>query len=112
MVMQLTNQLEKTFGSLSKTLFFEYQTIQELSGYFLENYHEQLNQLMGIAAKAAQGLNESDWIGAGKPERWVDRRKRSVSPGLIPRRRRIKRSRPLDIAIIGVSGRYPQARNI
>ena len=25
MVMQVTNHLEKTFGSLSKTLFFEYQ---------------------------------------------------------------------------------------
>ena len=51
MVMQLTNQLEKTFGSLSKTLFFEYQTIRELSGYFLESYREQLNQLIGIEKK-------------------------------------------------------------
>jgi polyketide synthase PksN len=40
MVIQLTNQLEKTFGSLSKTLFFEYQNIRELTGYFLENYRE------------------------------------------------------------------------
>ncbi|WP_155661249.1 beta-ketoacyl reductase, partial [Priestia megaterium] len=31
MVMQLTNQLEKTFGSLPKTLFFEYQNIQDLT---------------------------------------------------------------------------------
>ena len=35
MVMQLTSRLEKVFGSLSKTLFFEYQTIRELNGYFL-----------------------------------------------------------------------------
>ena len=37
MVMQLTSQLEKTFGSLSKTLFFEYQNIQEITGYFLNS---------------------------------------------------------------------------
>ncbi|WP_428622449.1 type I polyketide synthase, partial [Sedimenticola sp.] len=36
MVMQLTSELEKRFGPLSKTLFFEYQTLQELSQYFLE----------------------------------------------------------------------------
>ena len=34
LAMKLTNQLEKTFGSLPKTLFFEYQTISELSEYF------------------------------------------------------------------------------
>src|SRR5262249_36097239 len=33
LAMKLTNQLEKTFGSLSKTLFFEYQNIGELSQY-------------------------------------------------------------------------------
>ena len=33
LAMQLTNQLEKTFGSLSKTLFFEYRTVRELAGY-------------------------------------------------------------------------------
>ena len=38
MAMQLTNELENVFGSLPKTLFFEYQTIGELSNYFEENY--------------------------------------------------------------------------
>ncbi|UJF36278.1 beta-ketoacyl reductase [Paenibacillus hexagrammi] len=43
-VMQITNQLEKDFGSLSKTLFFEYQNIQELAGYFMETHKEQLQK--------------------------------------------------------------------
>ncbi|MBH8599751.1 SDR family NAD(P)-dependent oxidoreductase, partial [Thermoactinomyces sp. CICC 10523] len=33
MVMKLTNELEKTFGPLPKTLFFEYKTVDELTGY-------------------------------------------------------------------------------
>src|SRR5262249_38987918 len=33
LALKLTSQLEKTFGSLSKTLFFEYQTIYELTKY-------------------------------------------------------------------------------
>ncbi|TNC79278.1 MAG: hypothetical protein C9356_20050, partial [Oleiphilus sp.] len=33
-VTEVTSRLEKTFGSLPKTLFFEYQTISELSEYF------------------------------------------------------------------------------
>ncbi|WP_155985463.1 acyl carrier protein, partial [Paenibacillus maysiensis] len=35
MVMQLTVRLEQDFGPLSKTLFFEYQTLRELCGYFM-----------------------------------------------------------------------------
>ena len=50
MVIGLTNELEKNFGSLSKTLFFEYQNLRDLSSYFLETYREQLIQLMGIKA--------------------------------------------------------------
>jgi len=46
LVTQLTTQLEKIFGSLSKTLFFEYQTIESLSRYFIEAHRRQLIQLL------------------------------------------------------------------
>ena len=36
MAMKLITKLEGAFGSLSKTLFFEYKNIYELTGYFLE----------------------------------------------------------------------------
>src|SRR5207237_10170256 len=50
LAMKLTNQLEKTFGSLSKTLFFEYQTIRELAGYFTAHHAAQLRALLTPAA--------------------------------------------------------------
>jgi acyl carrier protein len=42
LAISLTNQLEKTFGHLSKTLFFEYQTIAELAAYFIKSHGDQL----------------------------------------------------------------------
>ena len=46
MVLQLTNTLERAFGSLSKTLFFEYQTMRELVGYFMHSHPERLTALL------------------------------------------------------------------
>src|SRR5207244_5774229 len=45
LAMKLTNQLEQTFGSLSKTLFFEYQTIGELTKYFIRSHSARLATL-------------------------------------------------------------------
>src|SRR5262249_7587169 len=53
LAMQLTNQLEKTFGSLPKTLFFEYQTIRELTGYFIQQYPAQLAALFAPTGNQA-----------------------------------------------------------
>ncbi|MBF0395141.1 MAG: SDR family NAD(P)-dependent oxidoreductase [Desulfobacterales bacterium] len=43
MIINLTRDLEKDFGELSKTLFFEYQTISELSDYFIANHGETIS---------------------------------------------------------------------
>ena len=45
MDMQLTSALEKVFGVLLKILFFEYQTVSELSDYFINNHNSQLLKL-------------------------------------------------------------------
>ncbi len=113
MVIQLTNQLEKTFGSLSKTLFFEYQSIQELTGYFLEAYRDQLIELLGIEGKvAATNENFKDSITMAEPlEPTISTQKRSRFVSLRNQSPQEK-SGDFDIAIIGVSGRYPGAKNI
>jgi len=46
--MKLTNQLEKTFGSLSKTLFFEYQTIAKLGAYLLKAFPDIVRKAAGL----------------------------------------------------------------
>jgi len=47
LVMQMTNQLETVFGSLPKTLFFEYQNILELTEYFIAHHADKLGTLLG-----------------------------------------------------------------
>jgi acyl transferase domain-containing protein/acyl carrier protein len=114
MVMDLTNQLEKNFGSLSKTLFFEYQTIRDLSGYFLETYREQLNQLIGIEKKeeVTSSFNTVTASGPVMPVVRSHKRPRFIPSGNLSLKGNNNTNPPLDIAIIGVSGRYPQARNL
>ncbi|BBB92537.1 MAG TPA: SDR family NAD(P)-dependent oxidoreductase [Methylomusa anaerophila] len=110
MVMQMTNQLENTFGSLPKTLFFEYQSIQEIVGYFLDTYREKLVEL--LAAK-----NETETFSNNPPisppaERPVSQGLRNrIAPAIAKSRGKTAQG-PFDIAIIGVSGRYPGAKNI
>lgn len=109
LVMQMTNQLEKVFGSLPKTLFFEYQNIKSLTKYFLENYRSQMVLLLGIEGKkmsprtdSFQVINDTNVIVSQKTRpRFI------INNNLYQHEKNA-----LDIAIIGLSGRYPKANNI
>ncbi|HKO58101.1 MAG TPA: SDR family NAD(P)-dependent oxidoreductase [Thermoanaerobaculia bacterium] len=97
LAMKLTNQLEKTFGSLSKTLFYEYQTIAALAAYFVRAHPAAVRQAVGVAADA-------------KPPA---AREAAARPAIQKRRRAFTRaSQQQDIAIVGLAGRYPQAENL
>ncbi|HEU4887108.1 MAG TPA: beta-ketoacyl synthase N-terminal-like domain-containing protein, partial [Thermoanaerobaculia bacterium] len=103
LAMKLTSQLEKTFGTLSKTLFFEYQSIRELSGYFVQSHAATLTALFAdrhIEPIAAAAPAQSKRI-----SRRVSTRTRSVAATT---------TAPASdqIAIIGLSGRYPEAFDI
>ena len=111
MVMQLTNELEKVFGSLSKTLLFEYQTIRELAGYFLESHRDRLVEILEAGVKTIpDGGNNSTVM--DKPALPVIQRPKPsrLAVTRIPAPEK-KITGALDIAIIGVSGRYPGARD-
>lgn len=115
MAMNLTNQLEKTFGSLPKTLFFEFQTIHELSGYFLKSYPEALTALfiknennhirlqpIDNSSKTIPTI-QTHQISGG---RFINQQSENLST-------KINTTITNDpIAIIGLSGRYPEAKNI
>lgn len=113
MVTDLTSVLERTFGALSKTLFFEYQTIDDLAAYFLQAHHGRLAALLGGAAKEAappaplaQPVDEPRALGTRRTRRRFGLEPKAGAAH-VPRS-----AEALDIAIIGISGRYPQARNL
>jgi acyl transferase domain-containing protein/acyl carrier protein/trans-aconitate methyltransferase len=54
LVLEVNNQLERCFPRLSKTLFFEYSTIIELAGYFVEAHSDVLKSLFTIPDAAGR----------------------------------------------------------
>jgi amino acid adenylation domain-containing protein len=127
MAMQLTAQLEKTFGSLSKTLLFEYQDIRALSAFFNTSYRDRLQDLLGGAPEAVPGAGTTATPDAPAVDRGpsplTPRSSRSEQTATVdaggPFRHRRFLSRPsptlsdtADIAVIGLAGRYPQANTL
>ncbi|MCK9395482.1 MAG: SDR family NAD(P)-dependent oxidoreductase [Methylobacter sp.] len=111
MVMELTAALEKSFGKLSKTLFFEYQTLDELVGYFLDAHRPQLLKLLGVNKPDADGA-----VAALADSTAVQSVGMALAPEPAVSAFAVAPAKPaagaLDIAVIGLSGRYPQARDI
>ena len=95
MILNLNKQLEKDFGQLSKTLFFEYENINNMAEYFVENHTDRILSLMNVLVSPPN---------VGEPkQRFL---KKSKSSNIQP----MKQDEDDDcIAIIGVSGKYPMA---
>ncbi|MCP5007146.1 MAG: SDR family NAD(P)-dependent oxidoreductase, partial [Planctomycetes bacterium] len=111
LAMNLTNQLEKTFGSLSKTLFFEYQTIRELTRYFIESYESKLSSLFQKNSSVLKERKPMSFSVNTSALETKSKRKRRFA-GLQTSGTRDTVSGPLEIAIIGLSGRYPESVNV
>ncbi|HET8841772.1 MAG TPA: beta-ketoacyl synthase N-terminal-like domain-containing protein, partial [Ktedonobacteraceae bacterium] len=112
-ILRLTDRLERDFGPLSKTLFFEYPTIQALAAYFFKTHKEQLLALFTPQGEKslANGTNkrsEPGQVWTGSPEY-----SQVASPASEKSGPSLKKSpAALDIAIVGLAGRYPGAQNI
>jgi acyl transferase domain-containing protein/enoyl-CoA hydratase/carnithine racemase/acyl carrier protein/SAM-dependent methyltransferase/NADP-dependent 3-hydroxy acid dehydrogenase YdfG len=108
LAMRLTNQLEKTFGSLSKTLFFEYQTIRGLADYFLSHHSKKLTALLAAASNGHNKSMQPVQVASSSHSQPMSSRRFS----------RVRRTAPISageyepIAVIGLSGRYPEAMNL
>jgi acyl transferase domain-containing protein/acyl carrier protein len=129
MAVRFTNALEDSFGPLSKTLLFEYPTLHSVTEYFLHSYPDQLR-----SALRSEGINIMYDPNQATPQGTQERRafKGRYSEGACRERgsgvewrgeSETAPNRPSpppgsqdipqdDIAIIGISGRYPQARNL
>ncbi|RKN71624.1 SDR family NAD(P)-dependent oxidoreductase [Streptomyces klenkii] len=53
LIMDLTRRLEDDFGSLPKTLFFEYQNLRDLAAWFTEHHGARITELAAPAASPA-----------------------------------------------------------
>ena len=124
LAMNLTSLLEKTFGSLSKTLLFEYRSVLELSQYFINSHKTQLEKIFSDRPGRAKPTEDD----AAKEKSYPNKEK---SAALVPqnsvrktrRRGLVKQSsvtypsnwlssKNEAIAIVGMSGRYPDSDDL
>jgi acyl transferase domain-containing protein len=91
-ILELVRLLEQTFGTLPKTLLFEFNTLNRLSGYFVSNHRATLMRVLGVKQEDSPTVSASVF----KVDRSVFR-----SP-----------SNNEDIAIVGLAVRFPGARNV
>ncbi|WP_186032470.1 SDR family NAD(P)-dependent oxidoreductase, partial [Burkholderia gladioli] len=109
MVIKLTSELEKHFGALSKTLFFEYGSLAELAGYFVESHAGQLDAVLGSSRRTAAAV-PAPVPAAPAPARAAPAAlARQVSRAATPAREPLAVG---DVAIIGLAGRYPMAADV
>ena len=113
LAIKLVTHLESIFGKLPKTLAFEYQTIAELNAYFCSSHAARLAELFALASAAPDTATIRQ-----APTKVFAPKRLANSPkpqGAAPAepvgvRRDIQPAEP--VAIIGMSGRYPEARDL
>ncbi|HRL21271.1 MAG TPA: amino acid adenylation domain-containing protein [Alcaligenes sp.] len=99
LITQVTMALEQDFGPLSKTLFFEYQTIEELAAHFLEQHGERMREL---SLAHVPTRTQTQTVPTQTLLRRRDPAGRRFAAGAA-------QPTPSGIAVVGMAGRYPQS---
>ncbi|MGW1373516.1 SDR family NAD(P)-dependent oxidoreductase [Streptomyces sp. NPDC002446] len=114
-IVDLTSRLEDTFGSLPKTLFFEYVDLRGAAGYFVAEHRDRLLELF---APEAPETPEAPAAGEPAPEVAPVEQPPAAETAPAPAPTSTPASAPAarpsdpdrhDIAVIGMAGRYPGA---
>ncbi|MBO9699912.1 MAG: SDR family NAD(P)-dependent oxidoreductase [Sporocytophaga sp.] len=113
LAVSLTNQLEKTFGALSKTLFFEYQTIGELAEYFINAHSPKLNSIFNtIESSPKKVIAPLPTPKSQTQTRAISGRRFSSQAQASASANPTTSVNMEPIAIIGLSGRFPESVNL
>jgi thioester reductase-like protein len=105
LINKFNKQLEATFGELPKTLFFEYQTIHDLAGYLVQHHAERLASVLDGPPGGMNVPSTAEVPPPPPPAREPQPASRPP-PGRGPMKQHLQ-----DIAVIGMAGRYPMARD-
>lgn len=107
MIMQLTERLEQVFGPLSKTLFFEFRSLSELTGYFVKKHGRKVMELVGMTKQK---------VSMAVPEQKLQKENKAVTKNRFSEKCILSEHQSSvnkeDIAIIGLAGHYPEAESL
>ncbi|HML90575.1 MAG TPA: SDR family NAD(P)-dependent oxidoreductase, partial [Methylomusa anaerophila] len=103
MQVNIIRKLEKVTGELPKTLLFEYSNTQELVDYLIENHSEKLSESIAPAEQETiiQPPNAPAASNLQRRSRFM-----KLQEAVLPEQT------AEDIAIIGISGRYPLSNTL
>ncbi|AIQ12931.1 SDR family NAD(P)-dependent oxidoreductase [Paenibacillus durus] len=110
-VMKINDELETIFGRLSKTLLFEYTTITELAQYFVSRHKDVLSTKLPVIDRQPKREDQSY---AAEVEQ-VQPVNLTFDHEFGSQENRVDEESPAKLegfAVIGLSGRYPQAENL
>lgn len=107
MIMELNKLMDKDFDNLSKTLFFEYKNIQDLAVYLAEDYKDTV---AGLFQEEEDVETENTEEEKEQKEAVMDRF--TVTMPTEDETEKNEEETKEDIAIIGLSGKYPMADNL
>ncbi|MCP3923115.1 MAG: SDR family NAD(P)-dependent oxidoreductase [Desulfobacterales bacterium] len=112
MITMLNKNLEDIFSGISKTLFFEYQTLEALSEYFISDHKHECfiwaglrGDILNLSRKSSEkkyDISEFPALVSLKAGKKIDRNYTAKAS--------FGKREP--IAIIGISGRFPQAKTL
>lgn len=109
-IVQMTSELKKHFPDVTTTIFFDNQTVADLSSYLIDNMREHLLKALGVedskyikTETTKLSLNLSDASIDTEPENIT--KKNIVLNGY-------NATNNKDVAVIGMAGRYPNAENL
>ncbi|MCP3924585.1 MAG: SDR family NAD(P)-dependent oxidoreductase [Desulfobacterales bacterium] len=116
LAVQLTNNLSTVLDNVNTTLFFEYQTIDALTGYFIKTQKDSLIKL----------IDEQQLVEEVSTKEKIYPKPSLVTPQRISRKSRASKKlndlentrsespfpNVQDVAIIGMSGRFPMSKDL
>ncbi|MFI5685501.1 SDR family NAD(P)-dependent oxidoreductase [Streptomyces sp. NPDC051636] len=104
LVMESNSLLGKDFPGLRGTVFFEFRTVDELAGHILAEHADAVTRLFPDETEPQPGEPAPAAVPAPAPEPVP-----AAVPAPAPRTSPVRKDADEPIAVIGISGRYPQA---
>ncbi|MCW8966711.1 MAG: SDR family NAD(P)-dependent oxidoreductase, partial [Candidatus Pacearchaeota archaeon] len=113
-IVPLTNTLSKNFENINRTFFYEFQTIDAIVDYLLKTQRENIVKLLGVKDHQ-QGIKEvlkAELSTIKFSPQKIQKKRYRYLPEKETIQDKIMENKIEDIAIIGISGRYPEAKDV
>ncbi|MET9831647.1 SDR family NAD(P)-dependent oxidoreductase [Streptomyces sp. NPDC006385] len=113
LVMEVNQLLERDFPGVRGTVLFEYRTVHELAGHLLRDHADDVRRLFPALGAPGAPSGQAD-SAAARPGRDRPAPAATFASAATPAPHRPagRADADEDIAIIGISGRYPGARDL